>query len=130
MPRVDQKILRIVHSLSIAAFLGLASCLQMEQTVTLSADGSGKLTFAMTMRDATIAEVRRASAAAQLGGVADPTAVFDKAKAELELTDAGLGRELSGPENRPQAQGGAHGDVSQLCGVAEEPTCRQTWCDG
>ena len=50
MARIDQKTMRIVHSLSIAAFLGLASYLQMEQTVTLEADGSGKLTFEVTAR--------------------------------------------------------------------------------
>jgi len=90
MTRVDQKPMRLANALSIAVLLCFSSCLQMEQTVILEADGSGKLTFALTMRDATIAEVRRASAAAQLGGAVDPTAVFDKKKAEGELVDAGF----------------------------------------
>lgn len=78
------------RTLSLAVLLSLSSCLQLEQAVTIAADGSGSLTFEMSMRDATIAEVRRASAAARLGGAGDPTAVFDRAKTERDLGAAGL----------------------------------------
>ncbi|MCR9244323.1 MAG: hypothetical protein NXI31_04775 [bacterium] len=70
--------------------LGCVGCLQLEQEVILAADGSGKLTFGMTMREATVAEVRQASAAAQLGAAVDPTAVFDRQKTERDLREAGF----------------------------------------
>ena len=73
-----------------ASLLSLPGCLEIEQTVTLAADGSGRLEFAMAMREVTIAEVRQAGAAAQLGGAFDPTAVFDKEKTERELVAAGF----------------------------------------
>lgn len=79
-----------LHTLALLALLPLTSCLQLEQTVTLAADGSGVQKFSMTMREATITEVRRASAAVQTGQNTDPTAVFDKLIVERELVEAGF----------------------------------------
>jgi len=70
----------------------LAGCLEMDQTITLAADGSGTQTVKMTIRDATLAEVQRVSAAA--GAVSEATkALFDK-----ELTRRDLERHTGGLE--------------------------------
>lgn len=67
-----------------------SACLEMEQTITLSADGSGKQAVKLTMSEAALAEIQRASAAAQLGAKANPSAVFDKESVAKELKAAGL----------------------------------------
>lgn len=68
----------------------LSSCLEMEQTIRIEADGSGSQAMKMTISEATLAEVQRASAAAQLGGSPNPTAVFDKEITAADLRTAGL----------------------------------------
>lgn len=70
--------------------MALSACLELEQTVTLEADGRGTQALKMTLREATIAELHKASAAAQLGAAPNPTAVFDKTLVEAELKAAGL----------------------------------------
>lgn len=75
---------------SLLGLLPLTACLQMEQTVVLEADGSGVQKFTMTMREAAITEVRRASAAVSLRNATDPAAVFDKEKLQSALADAGF----------------------------------------
>lgn len=68
----------------------LAGCLEMEQTVTIAADGSGVQQMKMAMRESTLNEMVRASAAAQLGSAPNPKAVFDKELVGRELQAAGL----------------------------------------
>jgi len=83
--------MRRLAAVSLCLLLVLPACLEMEQTITLQADGSGRQTLKMTLREATIAEMRKAGAAVQLGGAANPTAVFDKDLVARELQAAGLG---------------------------------------
>lgn len=82
--------MRALRFLSAALCLVLAGCLEMEHTVTIAADGSGTQTVHMAMPEATLSQLGRASAAAQLGGAASPTAVFDKEAVARDLTAAGL----------------------------------------
>ncbi len=67
----------------------LSSCLELEETIAITADGSGTQKVAMTMPDGTLADVRRASAVNRTG-IADPQALFTKATVEKELQDVGM----------------------------------------
>ena len=73
-------------------FLGAvnAGCLEMEQTIVLAPDGSGRQTVKMAMSDTTLAEVKRASGGAQLGAAPNPVAIFDKEAVTGELRAAGM----------------------------------------
>ena len=62
----------------------------MDQTVSLAADGSGRQFVKLALPDSMLAEVRKASEAAQLGAAPNPTAVFDKELVTRELREAGL----------------------------------------
>lgn len=82
-----------MQGLRIALFLlltVLGGCLELEQTITLDADGSGSQTLRMAMRETTLTEITRASAAAETGGTNDTTALFDKELAARELQEAGF----------------------------------------
>jgi len=81
-----------MHRSSFAVLLlALCSgCLEMEQTVTLAADGSGRQAIVLTIADATLAEIQKVSPAAQLGGAANAAAVFDDELVGGELRQAGL----------------------------------------
>lgn len=70
--------------------LGATGCLEMEQTVTLGADGSGRQSVVLTLADATIAELQKVSRGAQLGVALDVAAVFDGDLVGAELRQAGL----------------------------------------
>jgi hypothetical protein len=89
MPSVDQQTMR--YLLSFLACCMLPGCLEMEQTVTIGADGGGRQVVKFAMPESTLALVQKASAAAQLGAAANPTAVFDKDLVARELSEAGLG---------------------------------------
>ncbi|MBM4060213.1 MAG: hypothetical protein FJ265_03815 [Planctomycetes bacterium] len=78
------------RALGLLLLLALPACLEIDQTIVLGADGSGRQTVRMSLRESTIAELQKASAAAQLGAAADPTAVFDQKLVEPELRAAGL----------------------------------------
>ncbi|MCA8964405.1 MAG: hypothetical protein H6838_03510 [Planctomycetes bacterium] len=93
--------MRALH-LSLLLLAALPSCLQMEQTVELRADGSGTQTVHMDVGVATLDKVQKASAAAQLGAAANPFAVFDKELVGRELAAAGL--ELTKHETGKKAQ--------------------------
>jgi hypothetical protein len=67
--------------------LGLGGCLQLEQTVTLGADGAGSQQVAMTLSEATFAELTRAAGASSAAG---PQALFTEATVAKELEAAGL----------------------------------------
>jgi len=82
--------MRGIKSLALLSFLVLGGCLEIEQTVTLSADGSGSQTVHMVMREGLLAELARRQPAAHLGESGDPQAVFVKEKVGRELLAAGL----------------------------------------
>jgi hypothetical protein len=86
----DQDRMNPLRVLPLLALLVLPACLEMEQTVVLDANGGGRQSLRLTLREATIAEVQRASAAAQLGGALNPAALFDKQLAETELREVGF----------------------------------------
>jgi hypothetical protein len=90
MGTADHLGMRILRALVWSLLPLLGSCLEMEQTVVLHGDGSGTQSVRLAMRQATLQELERASAAAQLGAAADPKAVFDKALVERELKAAGM----------------------------------------
>lgn len=67
----------------------LAGCLEMDQTITLAADGSGTQKVKMVVRDATLAEVGRVGAA--VGAASEATkALFDRELVRRELEAAGM----------------------------------------
>lgn len=82
--------MRGIKSLALLSCLLLGGCLEIEQTVTLSADGSGSQTVRMVMQKGMLAELAKRQPAARLGDRGDPQAVFDKEKVGKELTEAGL----------------------------------------
>lgn len=82
--------MRGIKSLALLACLLLSGCLEIEQTVVLSADGSGSQTVHMVMRKGLLTELAKRQPAAQLGERGDPQAVFHKEKVQKELTAAGL----------------------------------------
>ncbi len=93
--------MRTLH-LSLLFLAALPSCLEMEHTVSLNADGSGTQTVRMDVSESTLDKVQKASAAAQLGAAANPFAVFDKELVGRELAAAGL--ELTRHETAKKAQ--------------------------
>jgi hypothetical protein len=67
------------------------SCLQLEQTVTIHADGSGIQAMEMTIPERVIEALQQqASAHNPVRRVADVTAVFERRKVEKELAAIGL----------------------------------------
>lgn len=82
--------MKLLRALSSLVLLVLPACLEMEQTVVLQADGSGRHSLKMAMREATLNELQRVSPAAQLGAAANPAAVFDKTLVQNELRAAGF----------------------------------------
>jgi hypothetical protein len=80
----------MVRSCWLLCSLGLAGCLQLEQTVTLGADGAGTQELTLTLPASTFAELKRAAAANQGGVAADPQALFTAATVRQELAGAGL----------------------------------------
>lgn len=90
MPTVDPDRMRALGTIVVLLLAALPACLEMEQTVCLGADGSGTQTVRMRVPEATLAEVKKASAAAELGAASNPYAVFEKELVGRELTAAGL----------------------------------------
>lgn len=68
----------------------LGGCLQLEQTITITGDGSGTQEVVLTLPDATAEELRRAAAADATGAPADLGALFTAAAVGKELGAAGL----------------------------------------
>jgi hypothetical protein len=109
--------------------LGSSGCLELEQTVTLSADGSGRQALVMTVADTTLTALQKTAAAAQLGAAPNVAAVFDRDLVGAELRQAGL--EVTRHTTR-QADGRRTVDLeasfpdfaalqrSPLCGTAAE----------
>jgi hypothetical protein len=68
----------------------LPGCLEMEQTITLAADGSGSQQLRLSMSDAVINEARRAMAVTAPDGGPGPMLVYDERAVRKELIAAGL----------------------------------------
>lgn len=84
--------MRFLRTGLVLAFGVLGGCLELEHTVTLAANGSGKQAVRMTIRDSTLAGVERAKAATE-GAAGAGKALFDKEQVARELTTAGLALE-------------------------------------
>ncbi len=89
MATVDQPGMRALAVLSLLLATTLGGCLEMEQTVNLAADGSGQQTVRLAIREATLADVERASSAAA-AATTQTRAVFEKEQVAAELAEAGL----------------------------------------
>ncbi len=74
---------------AVLALVLLPSCLEVEATVTLAADGSGKQTIRMAIGEDLLATVKQAAPAAAPGG-GDPLLLFQEEQARKELESAGL----------------------------------------
>ena len=94
MATVDRGDMRAHRTVALLGCLMLGSCLEIEQTVTLAADGSGTQVVHMTVRESLLNDLARRQPAARLGAGGDPSAVFDEERVRRELTEAGL--ELTG----------------------------------
>jgi hypothetical protein len=90
MATVDHRGMRSLRSLAVLLVLVPAGCLELEQTVTLAPNGSGTQVVRMTIGDATLTEVQRASPATEASGAQAAKAVFDKDLVARELGAAGL----------------------------------------
>lgn len=79
--------LRVLVALAV---LTAPACIEMEQTVTIAADGSGRQAVVLELGEATLAELAKTSQAAALGAAPNATALFDRALVTAELAAAGL----------------------------------------
>jgi hypothetical protein len=69
----------------------LTSCLEIEQTIALAPDGSGRQKVTLGLTDRVLGLLRRSSAAVDASlGAADPHLLFDEARVRSELQEAGL----------------------------------------
>lgn len=82
--------MRGIKTLVLLSCLALSGCLEIEQTITLTADGSGSQSVHMVIREGLLTELAKRQPAARLGEKGDPLAVFHKEKVDKELTEAGL----------------------------------------
>ena len=82
--------MRRLFPLVTLALLALAGCLQMEQTVTLDAKGSGTHEVSLTMPESVLAAIQRAAPANQTAAASNPMALFDKEAVGKELKAAGI----------------------------------------
>ena len=90
MPMADQRtMLRNIACVSVL-FTMLAGCLEVEQTIVLGADGSGRQSVKFAMSRDALADLQRVSGGAQLGTAQNPTAIFDKNAVAAELRTAGM----------------------------------------
>ncbi len=100
MAAADQSRMRAWRALAFGSLLALAGCLEMEQTVVLTANGSGKQSVRLAIRDITLAEVDRAKSATEAGGGSIANALFDKEQVSRELATAGLTLEAHKAERK------------------------------
>lgn len=71
--------------------LALTACLEIEQTITLAADGSGRQKVTAAFTDHVLGVLRRSAAAMDASmGAADPQQLFDEERVRAELEEAGL----------------------------------------
>jgi hypothetical protein len=86
----DQHAMRRSRVPSCLVFLAAAGCLEVDQTVTLAANGSGRQVLRMTIAETTLAQLERAGAATGATVPDQAKAVFDKDQVARELAAAGL----------------------------------------
>ena len=96
--------MRPVVASALAGLMSLSACLQMEQTITLGADGSGTHDVTMTLPDSTFADARRAALANRTGTAIDPLALFTRATVAKELAAV----RIDLVEHKSEAKGSAH----------------------
>lgn len=93
----------------------------------LAADGSGRQMLKLALPETTLAEVRRASNAAQLGAAPNPLAVFDRELVTRELQAAGLSLSRHAAK---QAQGRRSVDLEAVfpdfASLRKSPLCGST----
>jgi hypothetical protein len=113
------------RSLVLVPFLMLpAACLEMEQTITIRADGSGTQKLTMGMSPQVLAEAKRAAAVIAPGGGGSPAQIFDKAAVEKELLGTGLEvRAHRTFERAPQRWVELELAFSDLAGLRKSPLC-------
>jgi hypothetical protein len=81
--------MRTLRLLAVLLLPFLSGCLEMEQTIAITADGSGTHQVRMTIRETTLAEVERVGAAA--GAMSEAArALFDKELVRRDLEAVGL----------------------------------------
>ncbi|MBM3960343.1 MAG: hypothetical protein FJ306_00335 [Planctomycetes bacterium] len=81
--------MRILRLLVVLLLPFLPGCLEMEQTIAITADGSGTHKVRMTIRETTLAEVERVGAAA--GAMSEAArALFDKELVRRDLEAVGM----------------------------------------
>ena len=92
MASTEQNHMQGVRALGYVIVVGLfTSCLQLEQTVAIHADGSGSQTVKITIPERVIEALQQqASAHNPLRKAPDMTAVFHRTKVEKELAAIGL----------------------------------------
>ncbi|MBL8753407.1 MAG: hypothetical protein JNK15_08915 [Planctomycetes bacterium] len=91
--------MRILPTCLVLALSILPACLEVEQTIVLGPDGSGKQTVRMKVRETTLQDLERKSQAAS-AGAGFASAVFDKELVGKELAAAGLGLESHQAERK------------------------------
>lgn len=81
--------MRILRVVAWLVLFPVAGCLEVEQTITLAADGSGRQAVRLNIRETTLALVDRSRPAADLAA-GTAAAVFDRDLVARELAAAGL----------------------------------------
>ena len=124
MPMADHRCMQAIRIVAFLLLAVLGGCLEMEQTITLEADGSGKQVMKMAMRETTLADIARASAAAELGAAPNPKAVFDKELVGRELEATGFKL----VEHKAKAEGGKRSvdltaTFADFATLAKSPLC-------
>jgi len=81
--------MRALQTSALLGLLVLGGCLELEQTIVISADGSGRQRVRLETDEQMLRELQRRQPAAQLGA-GDPTALFSEEKTRAELRAAGM----------------------------------------
>lgn len=82
--------MRALRTSALLGLLALGGCLELEQKITLTADGAGRQEVRLSTSERFLLELKRRQPAAQLGAAGDPTALFSEEKARAELHASGL----------------------------------------
>lgn len=84
--------------------LALPGCLEMQQTITIGADGSGSQEMRLSMSAAVLREARRAMTVTAPDGGPGPMLVYDERAVRQELTAAGLQLDAYKADNGAERQ--------------------------
>lgn len=114
-----------MRRISTALCFGLATllcgCLEVEETIKITADGSGSQSFTLRCEDA-IAQMVRQSADAAAPGAADPLLFFKKEEVEKELTSLGLSvKSYAHEERRGRHEVAIEATFSGIAQLAKSP---------